>query len=129
MLREAERMHERSLECPELAAMIVPSPYGLAGETFFRSLIDSGFLGTLREIHVHSFNDQLADPAAEMGWRQMTRYSGFNMLTLGIVYETMLRWVAPANRVWLVPRRSWRIDSTASWARRYESERRIACKL
>ena len=29
----------------------------------------------------------------------MTRYSGFNMLTLGIVYETVLRWVAPAVRV------------------------------
>jgi predicted dehydrogenase len=29
----------------------------------------------------------------------MTRYSGFNMLTLGILYETVLRWVAPANRV------------------------------
>jgi predicted dehydrogenase len=34
-----------------------------------------------------------------MGWRQMTRYSGFNMLTLGILYETVLRWVAPANYV------------------------------
>ena len=29
----------------------------------------------------------------------MTRYSGFNMLALGILYETVLRWVAPANRV------------------------------
>ena len=29
----------------------------------------------------------------------MTKYSGFNMLTLGILYETVLRWVAPANRV------------------------------
>ena len=28
-----------------------------------------------------------------MSWRQLTRYSGFNMLTLGIVYETVLRWV------------------------------------
>ena len=28
-----------------------------------------------------------------MSWRQNTRYSGFNMLTLGIVYETVLRWV------------------------------------
>jgi predicted dehydrogenase len=29
----------------------------------------------------------------------LTRYSGFNMLTLGILYETVLRWVAPAKRV------------------------------
>ncbi len=97
--REAERMRERSIETPELAAMIVPSPYGLVGETYFRSLIESGFLGSLREIHVHSLNDQLADPGVEMSWRQMTRYSGFNMLALGIVYESLLRWVSPAKRV------------------------------
>ena len=79
--------------------MIVPSPYGLAGDAFIRSLIDSGYIGKLREVHVHSLNDSLADPKTPMSWRQNTRYSGFNMLTLGIVYESVLRWVAPAIRV------------------------------
>jgi predicted dehydrogenase len=97
--REAQRMLDRSLELPRLTAMIVPSPYGLAGDAFMRSLIDSGYLGKLREVHVHSLSDQLADAEAPMGWRQLTKYSGFNMLTLGIVYETVLRWVAPATRV------------------------------
>jgi predicted dehydrogenase len=97
--REAQRMHDRALECPRLTAMVVPSPYGLAGEAFVASMIASGYLGTLREVHVHSLNNQLADPNTPMGWRQMTRYSGFNMLTLGILYETVLRWVAPAVRV------------------------------
>ena len=63
--------------------MIVPSPYGLTGDAYMRSLIDSGFLGQLREVHVHSFNDQLADPETPLSWRQLTRYSGFNMLTSG----------------------------------------------
>jgi predicted dehydrogenase len=97
--REAQRMLDRSLESPRLTAMIVPSPYGLAGDTFTRSLIESGYIGKLREVHVHSLNDALADPKTPMSWRQNTRYSGFNMLTLGIVYESVLRWVAPANRV------------------------------
>jgi predicted dehydrogenase len=97
--REAQRMHDRALESPRLTAMVVPSPYGLAGDAFVTSMIASGFLGTLREVHVHSLNNQLADPDTPMGWRQMTRYSGFNMLTLGIVYESVLRWVAPAVRV------------------------------
>ena len=79
--------------------MIVPSPYGLTGDAYMRSLIASGWIGKLREVHVHGLNDQLADPETPLGWRQMTRYSGFNMLTLGILYETVLRWVAPANRV------------------------------
>ena len=97
--REAQRMLDRSLELPRLTAMIVPSPYGLAGDAFMRSLIDSGYLGKLREVHVHSLSDQLADAETPMSWRQITKYSGFNMLTLGIVYETVLRWVAPATRV------------------------------
>lgn len=97
--REAQRMLDRAKECPSLTAMVVPSPYGLVGEAFVRSLIADGFLGELRELHVEGLNSDLSDPRTPMGWRQMTRYSGFNMLTLGILYETVCRWVAPANRV------------------------------
>jgi predicted dehydrogenase len=97
--REAQRMHDRAAELPRLTAMIVPSPYGLTGDAYMRSLIASGWLGTPRELHVHGLNDQLADKGTPLGWRQMTRYSGFNMLALGILYETALRWAAPANRV------------------------------
>ncbi|WP_165231416.1 Gfo/Idh/MocA family protein [Aquisphaera insulae] len=97
--RESQRMLEKSKEHPSLVAMIVPSPYGLTGESFIRSLIDDGFLGELRELRVDSINGELADPETPMGWRQMTRYSGFNMLTLGIVYETVLRVAPPADRV------------------------------
>ena len=35
--REAQRMLDKSREYPSLTAMIVPSPYGLAGEEFVRS--------------------------------------------------------------------------------------------
>ena len=97
--REAQRMLDKSKEYPSLTAMIVPSPYGLTGEATLRSLIEDGYIGDLRELHVQSLTGDLADPETPMGWRQMTRYSGFNTLTLGILYETVLRWVAPANRV------------------------------
>ena len=60
--REAQRMHDRALESPRLTAMIVPSPYGLAGDAYMRSLIDSGFLGTLREVHVHSLQRSARRP-------------------------------------------------------------------
>jgi predicted dehydrogenase len=108
--REAQRMLDKSRECPTLTAMIVPSPHGLTGEAFVRSLITDGYIGGLCELHVQSLTSDLADPETSMGWRQMTRYSGFNSLTLGILYETVLRWVAPANRVMayaskIIPRR------------------------
>ena len=57
------------------------------------SLIADGFLGKLREVHVHGLTSDLADPKTPLCWRQMTKYSGFNMLTLGILHETVLRWV------------------------------------
>ncbi len=97
--REAQRMLEKSREVPHLAAMVVPSPYGLTGDAFVGDLIADGFLGTLRELHVDGLTKDLADPNAPIGWRQQARYSGFNMLTLGILHETALRWTAPPNRV------------------------------
>jgi len=97
--REAQRMLDASLEHPELTMMVVPSPYGLVGDAFVRSLLDAGYLGTLREVHVHGLSGDLADPAAPIGWRQMTKYSGFNMLSLGILHETAMRWTPPVNRV------------------------------
>jgi predicted dehydrogenase len=97
--REAQRMHDRSLECPNRTAMIVPSPYGLAGDAFMRSLIASGWIGTLREVHVDGLSGQLADEETPMSWRQMTRYSGYNMLNLGILYETATRWSPHVKRV------------------------------
>jgi predicted dehydrogenase len=108
--REAQRMYDRAREIPHLTAMIVPSPYGLTGDAYVRSLIADGYLGTLREVHVTGFTSDLADAATPLGWRQMTKYSGFNMLTLGILYETALRWTPPVNRVFayaskLIPKR------------------------
>lgn len=97
--REAHRMLDRSRELPALAAMVVPSPYGLAGEAFVRKLIAEGYLGQLREVHVTGLSDTYADRRAPIHWRQQTRYSGYNMLNLGILYETVSRWVPAATRV------------------------------
>ncbi len=37
--REAQRMLDRANESPRLTAMVVPSPYGLAGDAFMAELI------------------------------------------------------------------------------------------
>jgi predicted dehydrogenase len=97
--REAQRMLDRSLECPHLASMVVPSPYGLAGDAFVRSLIADGYLGTLREVHITGLSGDLADPSSPLGWRQVTKYSGFNMLQLGVLHESAMRWTPPVKRV------------------------------
>jgi predicted dehydrogenase len=92
MLRAAEQR-------PALVAQVVPSPFGLKGHRVMRELIDGGFLGTLREVRVHAFGPALADPDVPLSWRQDALLSGYNMLALGIVHETLLRWAPPPVRV------------------------------
>ena len=96
---EARRMLAAAREAPQLVAQVVPSPYGLKGNDVMRGLIADGFLGELREVQVVSLNGALADPATPLSWRQDVNLSGFNMLTLGIVHETLLRWAPPPVRV------------------------------
>ncbi len=97
--REAHRMNEAAQRRPELVAQIVPSPYGMRGHDVVKELLEAGFLGQPRELHVHAMNAALADPAAALSWRQDAALSGYNMLTLGILHETVSRWVAPVVRV------------------------------
>jgi predicted dehydrogenase len=96
---EAHQMLEASERHHELVTQIVPSPYGLAGTDVVSELLEGDFVGDLREIHVLSLSGALADPAAPLSWRQDVALSGFNMLTLGILHETLLRWVPRPVRV------------------------------
>ena len=68
---EARRMLEASRRYPKLVAQIVPSPFGLKGDQVIRELIESDFLGTLREVHVSWLNPALADARhVTLSWRQ-----------------------------------------------------------
>lgn len=96
---EARRMHEASRRRPELICQIVPSPFGFRAHRVVKRMIGSGFLGPLREVIVTATNDSLADAALPLGWRQVRELSGLNMLTLGIVHETLMRWVPQPVRV------------------------------
>ena len=44
-------------------------------------------------------NDVFADASTPLHWRQVAALSGVNMLTLGILHETLIRWVADPVRV------------------------------
>jgi predicted dehydrogenase len=95
---EAHRMLEASRQCQRVT-QVVPSPFGLKGHDVVLELIGQGFLGELREVQVMALNASLADPAAPLSWRQDASLSGYNMLLLGIVHETLLRWAPPPVRV------------------------------
>jgi predicted dehydrogenase len=96
---EAFEMLAAARAKPKFVAQVVPSPFGLKGNNVMLELIQGGFLGELREVQVIGLNAGLADPAGPLSWRQDASLSGYNMLTLGIVHETLLRWVAPPVQV------------------------------
>ncbi len=96
---EAHRMLAAARKHEKLVTQIVPSPYGLKGHAIMLELLEGGFIGDLREAHVVSMNAMLADPAVPLSWRQDASLSGFNMVTLGIIHETLLRWAPPTIRV------------------------------
>src|SRR5262249_37761986 len=96
---EAHQMHNAAKAHPQLVTQIVPSPFGLRAHDVIRELLAAGYLGELREVHVTGFGASLADAAAPLSWRQDLALSGFNMLQLGILHETLLRWVPPPIRV------------------------------
>ena len=96
---EAHRMLREAREHPKLVTQVVPSPFGLKGDAVMRQWLDEGLIGDLREAHVFSYGAPLADPAAPLSWRQDAALSGYNMLGLGILHETLLRWVASPVQV------------------------------
>jgi predicted dehydrogenase len=96
---EAHQMRDAARQHPNLITQIVPSPFGIPGDAVMKELLASGYLGELREYHVYSIQGGLADPESPLSWRQDEVLSGFNMLTLGILHETLLRWLPQPVRV------------------------------
>ena len=96
---EAHQMLAASRAHPELVAQIVPCPYGLVHDQFIRTLMKNGYLAELREVVVIGVDDRHWDYTHFMHWRQDTRLSGLNALTLGMLHETLLRWIPAPTRV------------------------------
>ncbi len=90
---EARRMFEAARRQPQLVTQIVPSPYGLDADLVVKDLLSEGFMGELREVVVLGAGDQFAESDRPLHWRQRADLSGLNMLSLGILHETLIRWV------------------------------------
>ena len=89
---EAHRMFEKQSETG-LVGQIVPSPVGLKVHNVVNELIEAGHLGELYEVSVRALNARYLDPETPLHWRQDERLSGLNVLALGILNETVQRWL------------------------------------
>lgn len=95
----ARQMYDAAAAHPELVAQVVPSPLGLEHGEYVQELVHNRFVGELREIIVIGADDQFWDFSKLLHWRQQKELSGVNTLTLGILHETVSRWVGPTSRV------------------------------
>ena len=98
-LDEAKQMLAASEAHADRVAQIVPSPYGLTCGPFVEQLIGDMFIGELRELVVLGADDVFWDYSIPLHWRQDREISGLNVLAMGILHETALRWAPPPTRV------------------------------
>ena len=98
-LAEARKMQDAAAAHPDRVAMIVPSPFGLVADAEMLQLQHDRFIGQLREVVVLGGDDQFHDYSKFLHWRQDAEISGVNVLTLGILHETLLRWIPQPVRV------------------------------
>lgn len=89
---EARQMIAAAEKRPDLITQIVPSPFGLQIDKKVKQMLADGYVGDVREIMVQGTTADFADPTSELHWRQSKELSGNNMLVLGIVHETLIRW-------------------------------------
>ncbi|MBI3957748.1 MAG: Gfo/Idh/MocA family oxidoreductase [Chloroflexi bacterium] len=95
---EAREMHKASRQRPHLTAQIVPSPFSLRVDKTIQRLLAEGWLGEVLAVEIRAGNDFI-DRNGPLHWRHDRDLSGLNVMSMGIWYEAMLRWVGAANRV------------------------------
>ncbi|HXU23900.1 MAG TPA: Gfo/Idh/MocA family oxidoreductase [Tepidiformaceae bacterium] len=92
-LAEAREMLAASEIHPSLVAQLVPAPFDFQlGPTITR-LVDEGALGELMEVTVTGLNGSGLDPSTPIHWRNVIKYSGRNIMMLGIYAEVIQRWL------------------------------------
>ncbi len=95
---EAQAMYRTAQSHPHLVAQIVPSPMTLGVDRAIQRLIASGWLGAPLVVDVQ-VGDTWLDREAPLHWRHDITRSGFNIMTMGIWYEALMRWVGEATAV------------------------------
>jgi len=96
---ESRQMLATAQAHSNLVSMLVPSPFGLECGAEVSKLLSHDYIGQLREVVVIGADDQFHDYSKFLHWRQDAAISGVNVLTLGIMHETVSRWIPQPTRV------------------------------
>jgi predicted dehydrogenase len=95
---EAREMLAAARAHPELVTQVVPGPFTLAVDPSIQAMLADGYLGQLQAVDVH-ISSGFINPETPMNFRTDRDLSGANTLSLGIYYESLMRWIGPATAV------------------------------
>ena len=96
--REAHKMREVARQKTHLIAQIVPSPMTLRADNTIKRLIADGYIGDVLAVEARA-GGAFLDSEAPLQWRQDFDLSGLNIMSMGIWYEALIRWVGEATRI------------------------------
>lgn len=98
-LDEARAMLAASRRHPELVAQIVPAPFTFAADRAIQAKVLAGFLGDLLAVEMRVSPLAFLNREAPAHWRQDRALSGVNIMSMGIWYESLLRWTGGVTSV------------------------------
>lgn len=96
--REAYTMRDAARQKTACIAQIVPSPMTLRVDNTIKRLIAEGYLGEVLAVDVRA-GGAFLEREAPLTWRQDFDFSGLNIMSMGIWYEALMRWVGEATRI------------------------------
>ena len=95
---EAHQMLNASRMHPELVAQIVPSPMTLGVDKTIQRLLKAGTVGEPLVVDVQ-VGGTWVDLDGPLHWRHDMDRSGLNIMSMGIWYEALIRWLGVATSV------------------------------
>jgi predicted dehydrogenase len=109
---EARQMLAASRARPDLVTQVVPGPPTFAADPMVMQLLGEGYIGELQSIDLRVPSGFL-NRDAPMHWRMDRDFSGMNIMSMGIWYESISRWVGHATAVMARTRLAvpYRVDS------------------
>ena len=100
--QQGRAMLDASRRHPGLVAQIVPAPHTLAFDQTIAGMIGAGHIGEVITLDARVAMASYPDPDSPISWRQDRDLSGNNIMSMGIWYEAMMRWVGPMSTVFAV---------------------------
>jgi len=96
---EAHEMLAASQRHPNLVCQLVPSSSGYSIDRALLGLLAGGQVGEVLSVEVQRLQRGFANFGGELDWRHNPEFSGYNVLNVGAIYESMMRWLGSGNRV------------------------------